>query len=316
MIGVSHIGIAASRGGAPAPPNPDFVFIVDTTQAGSASDTIVLPLLSGGTYTNLTVDWGDGSSGVLNNSNKTHTYATGGVYTITVSGDVMKRFRFANTGDKSKLIQITNWGLFDTGGVNQSFYGCNNLTSVPSNSPTLSGVVDANLMYALCTSLNCNITFDSTILTQLRDTFSGATSFNGQITLNTPNVTDVASFLQNTTSLNNSSVSNFDTSNWTNLNSFFLNSGVDQSLATWDITSMTSAANFLLGGQLSTANYDATLVGWEATLQAAYPSGAGYTPVININFGSSQYTLGGAADAARASLISTFGWTITDGGGI
>ena len=134
--------------------------------------------------------------------------------------------------------------------------------------------------------------------------------------ITTPNVTDVASFAKDTTSLNNSSVSDFDVSNWTNFNSLFYNSGVDQSLATWDIASMTSASGFLFGGQLSTANYDATLVGWEATLQAAYPSGVGYPATISIHFGSSQYTLGGAAEAARTSLISTFGWTITDGGGV
>jgi len=67
---------------------------------------------------------------------------------------------------------------------------------------------------------------------------------------------------------------------------------------------------------LSTSNYDATLIGWEATLQAAYPSGVGYPHSITITFGGSQYTGGGAADAARASLISTFGWTITDGGSV
>ena len=41
-------------------------------------------------------------------------------------------------------------------------------------------------------------------------------------------------------------------------------------------------------------------------------------PLTNktINFGGSRYTLGGAAAAARASLISVYGWTIIDGGGI
>jgi len=53
-----------------------------------------------------------------------------------------------------------------------------------------------------------------------------------------------------------------------------------------------------------------------ATLQAAFPSGAGYTPTISINFGGSQYTTGGAGETARTSLISTFGWTISDGGGV
>ena len=65
---------------------------------------------------------------------------------------------------------------------------------------------------------------------------------------------------------------------------------------------------------IPTISYDATLIGWEATLQSAFPSGTGYTPTISISFGSSEYTGGGAAATARASLISNFGWTITDGG--
>ena len=58
---------------------------------------------------------------------------------------------------------------------------------------------------------------------------------------------------------------------------------------------------------MSTANYDATLISWAAqTLQNN----------VTFDFGSAQYTLGGAAEAARNTLINTYGWTITDGGGI
>jgi len=35
---------------------------------------------------------------------------------------------------------------------------------------------------------------------------------------------------------------------------------------------------------------------------------------MSVHFGNSQYTAGGAAEAARTSLINTYGWTITDGG--
>ena len=61
MISISNAisisGIPASLLSGGAPSSPDFVFTVDTTQAGSAADTIVLPLLSGGTYSG-TIDWG------------------------------------------------------------------------------------------------------------------------------------------------------------------------------------------------------------------------------------------------------------------
>ena len=63
--------------------------------------------------------------------------------------------------------------------------------------------------------------------------------------------------------------------------------------------------DFLLNAGLSTASYDATLIGWAAqTVQSG----------LTCDFGNSQYTAGGAAEAARKTLINTYGWTITDGG--
>ncbi len=63
-------------------------------------------------------------------------------------------------------------------------------------------------------------------------------------------------------------------------------------------------------------NYDALFIAWEADLQTAYTSGSGYTATITVDFETSQFTLGGAAATAKNSLLTTFGWTITDGGGV
>jgi len=64
--------------------------------------------------------------------------------------------------------------------------------------------------------------------------------------------------------------------------------------------------NFLVSTTIPTSRYDALLINWDAQ-----------DPFDNIgvaHFGNTQYTAGGAAEAARANLISTDGWTITDGG--
>jgi len=87
----------------------------------------------------------------------------------------------------------------------------------------------------------------------------------------------------------------------------------DQSL-NWDITSVLDMFNMFHNITLSTTNYDAILIYWENVLDTTFPGGAGYTPTISISFGGSQYTGGGAAATARASLINNFNWTITDGG--
>ena len=68
----------------------------DTTQAGSANDTVVLPLVSDGSY-NFRIDWGDGKANrdditVYNQSEVTHQYDDTGIYTIKVVGDITALF--------------------------------------------------------------------------------------------------------------------------------------------------------------------------------------------------------------------------------
>jgi len=137
----------------------------------------------------------------------------------------------------------------------------------------------------------------------------------------------------------NQDISNWDVSNVTNMEQMFLNAtAFNQDIGSWDVSSVTNVEfmffsaiefqqdisswniinlddtrSFMERIELSTSNYDALLIGWEATLQAAYPSGSGYTFSPNINFGTSTHTTGGSAEAAKNSLINTFNWTITDG---
>ena len=382
---------SSAFGGGPAV-NLDFVIEVDTTQAGSASDTIILPLLSGGTYSG-TIDWGDSSTSSLSYANRQHTYASGGTYTITISGDTFEGWRVANSGDRQKFIDISNWGFF-TITTDNAFNGCSNLDITATDAPiitTSSFAFIFNECDALTTPDFSN--WDTSTVTNMRDALARCNSFNGNVAnwvhsgvtslfrmlisstsfnqdLDSWDVSGVTSwyeFMRGASAFNgsmagwtvqgsfnelafglmpaftgigldswdtsgmisfrsafgsdlvfNPDVSGWDISNTTSIESAFSNcDSFDQNLSNWDITSLSSATNFMQSATgLSTANYDATLIGWEATLQAAFPSGSGYTPTINIHFGGSTYTLGGAAEAARTSLISTFGWTITDGGGV
>jgi surface protein len=67
------------------------------------------------------------------------------------------------------------------------------------------------------------------------------------------------------------------------------------------VTALTQADQMLMNTNLSTVNYDALLVGWDAqTLQPGVTFGA-----------SSTYCKG---EAARANMLSSDGWVITDGG--
>jgi hypothetical protein len=113
------------------------------------------------------------------------------------------------------------------------------------------------------------------------------------------------------TNFNNSgsdSIRNWDTSNVTTIQEMFYGPcAIDQPLDGWNISSITTATNFMGNSSgLSTTNYDLTLVGWGAQ-SGSVNSG------VNITFGSSKYTSGSLADSRRQDLINA-GWIITDGG--
>jgi surface protein len=89
---------------------------------------------------------------------------------------------------------------------------------------------------------------------------------------------------------------------------FYNADSFNQNLSSWNISGITTNNGlyyFMLNATgLSTANYDALLIGWNANK-------ASYRTDLSPNFGGSKYS--SAAASARAALIA-YGWTITDGG--
>jgi surface protein len=264
----------------------------NTSTGSSSSDQFKLPL-STSTGLNCTVYWGDGSYNNITSHTApevTHTYPSSGTYTIKITGSLLG-WAFDNDGDRLKMLDIKKWsGL--TISINLGFYGCTNLTASATDAPLITFTSLSNYFRG-CSNFNGQITnWDISSVTNMARMFDAANSFNQPLNLNTSSVTIMDQMFRGA-------------------NAF------DQDISSWDINQVTSFSSFMVAATgLSTTNYDLLLVGWEANLQALYPSGVGYPYTINIDFGGSQYTLLSTAATARASLISVFGWTITDGGGI
>lgn len=388
MIGVSHIGIAAHRGGGGTiPPDLRFISTWDTTKTSSGSSTttqVKLPLISTGSY-NFTVEWGDGNSDTItawNQAAVTHTYATSGVYQIIIDGTI-NGFQFNNAGDKNKIKLIENWGTLalTTG---RCFHSCANLDVTATDAPTIS-TTDFTTMFYNCDALTTPdfSNWNTSGVTLFTDCFNGSLLFNGdvegwvtaaatnidrmlsncpayvggQLNWNTTNVRGWVEVFKNSTSFNgdvsnwvvvgttsqlfngctsfvgtgvdtwttsgltnamnmftnctllNTNISVWNTNSLTNVTNMLYNAdGYTYGLIGWNINSITTYTGFMQNATgMSTANYDATLISWAAQTPQSGKA---------VNFGGSKYTLGGAAAAARAYLITNFGWTITDGGGI
>ena len=247
MIGVSQISVAAYRGGGGAAPvNLDFVSTWDTTLAGSASDTVVLPLLSGGTYSG-TIDWGDGSTSALSYANRTHTYASGGVKVITISGQI-DGWRFGNGGDRRKITDIFNWGTLNIT-TDAAFQGCNNLDITATDAPTISSTSLAGTFMS-CTSLTTPdlSSWDVSSVTDMFWFFLDADDFNGDIsTWDVSNVTNMEAMFGRAKAFNQD-IGNWNVSSVTNMRQVFLNArAFNQPIGSWNISSVTDMSNTFSG---------------------------------------------------------------------
>jgi len=266
----------------------DTTSFITTWRTTSLNETITIPTGSGVYNYDLSTSDGQTFNGVT--GGQTITFAAAGDYDISISGTFPQIF-FNNSGDKDKLIKVKQWGNIAWGSQqDKAFFGVTNCDWTATDFPNWSNVTRMSGTFR-SSSFNGNLTnWDFSNVTRLDVGFFGSSSYAGV------------------------GLGSIDVGNVTNFSLAIRDTNVDQNLSSWDITSATNFTNFAQNTTFSTSNYDAILIGWEATLQAAFPNGSGYTPSISINFGNSEYTGGAAAEAARTSLINIFNWTITDGG--
>jgi len=298
-----------------------------------------------------TVDWGDGNSDVItetpsyfvDSSIQTnvdraigHEYAQTGVYNISISGkydnshlSISRSARgpssnvLYNNVENCTLLSVEDWGglkldyafapFIGIGPNNRTFVG--NLfgdvsvplfTTLPSGAPEIT-VSSLAYLFANCTSFNSPINnWDTSSITDMQSIFFNTLAFNQPLdNWDTSNVTSMAAMFYST----------YFVDNFTdNVNAFPVGTllSFDQDISSWDFSGLTnsnSLAYFGGGLNLSPVNYDALLIRW-AEQAASIPAQS------NVLMGTSRYSAGSAAATARATLINTYGWTITDGGAV
>jgi surface protein len=329
---------------------PD-VFVTEW-ETDLSPQTITIPLIQYSTYT-ITTSEGDSAIN-FTGTNPTVTFPTAGTHQVIINGDV-KQIKFNNTGDREKILDVKQWGIDTTWtSFEDAFYGCSFLNITATDTPNIAAtnMFQAFRDTDLTTFNNIN-NWDVSSVTSMRGIFLGTnfnqdignwdvsnvsnmigmffdTNFNQNIgNWNVSSVTTMGSMFRDSPfnqdignwdvsnvtvmgSMFNSSSFNQDIGNWnvsnvTDMGYMFRESPFNQNLANWDVTSVTNFLNFMAGVTLSTTNYDALLIGW-----AAQSVNSG----LSVNFGSSQFTAGGTAEAAKNTLTTTYNWNITDGGSV
>ena len=273
-----------------------FIMTIDTTQAGSASDTFVLPFSSTGSY-NCVVDWGDSSTSTIttyNDAALTHVYSTSGTYQISISG-YFGGLYFNNGGDKLKLSTVDQWGNNIFTSMTQAFYGCSNMVGAYTDYPNLgtitslkdtfraatlfngdvgswdvSNVTVFNTMFYQATNFNSNIdswTLKNTGSITMNNMFQFCTNFNQP--LNSWNVSRVVSFYETFANCPafNQNLNSWDVSNVTTMYRMFLSctnfglSGIGGDISSWTPTSCTIMERMLQ----SASNFNSDISGWNVS---------------------------------------------------
>jgi hypothetical protein len=231
-------------------------------------------------------------------------------------------------------ITTPDWSGWDMTGVTD-YQFCFQLSSSFNGNVAnwvTSSTTNIKKMFASCTAFNTSLsTWVTSSLTNVEQAFQNCDSFNSSVANWTLNGTwfrpfdncdvftgigvdtwDVSGMTSGQNLFVNCVLFNGDVSGWntsallTASNMFFNCDAFDQDLSAWDINQVTALNGFMQNAAgLSTANYDALLIAWDAQGAMSYSG--------TVNFGGSRYTSGGAAEAARTSLISKWGGII-DGG--
>lgn len=243
----------------------EFIFTVktDNTSAGSTnSDQFKLPLTF--TFSGITaeVDWGDGSSDTITTYNQpetTHTYSSAGTYTIKISNS-LKGWKFANSGDKLKMIDIIQYGIFDLTETS-TFAGCSNMTQSALDAPNIT-TMDMGSTFYLCSKFNGNLsTWDVSNVTSFYRCFRNCNLFNQP--LNSWDVGSATTFQEmfRQAPLFNQPLSNWDVSGVFNMSQMFYNAtAFNQDLSNWDTGNVTSMNQmFRFAGDKTSLN----ISGWD-----------------------------------------------------
>ena len=204
-----------------------FEMVVDTTIAGDSGvgnfkiETDPLEVYR------YKVEWGDGTvSGITTTSDVTHTYPSGGTYTIKISGR-FDTYLCDNSIEADKIISINSWGNVKWKQLYRAFRGASNLSAITSDAPNFESLNPH--------TLPSNITF--------LQVFDGCTNLDGNLgSWDMSNVNNTTSFFQSCNNFNNGgspSISGWSTSNITSMTQMFYNCfNFNQPIGSWDVSNV------------------------------------------------------------------------------
>ena len=193
--------------------------------------------------------------------------------------------------------------------MNSMFYQVTSFNQ-PIGSWDVSNVTNMNGMFYQAIIFNQNIgSWNVSNVNNMGYMFSGASSFNQPIgSWDVSNVTTMNAMFERTTAFNQN-IGSWNVGNVTTMAAMFgYANAFNQNIGSWNVSNVTGMNAMFSGAQLSTANYDALLIGWSTISSNETP----LKPNVVFSGGNSKYCNG--ATARNILDFTPNNWTITDGG--
>ncbi len=332
-------GILESNENQAIPPVIDFIFTVDTTNVGSASDNYDMPLTNGVTY-NFTVHWGDGNTDVVNSSATTgisHVYASGGEYDIKIEG-AAPEIIFGGSSDSAKVVALKDWGDGTWDNVANMFNGCVNFTGYSAIDPPVfsASVTSFENMFNGCVGMAANISnWTTTGVTNMTHMFDGCVLFDSELgSWDVSSVTDFSymfngnsvftsdlstwvttaaidmKFMFKDASLFSSAINTWTTSGVVSMEQMFRNAtSFYSNLSSWNTAFVTNMDYMFSNVALTNNNYGVN--GWNVS---SLLSAVGFMEDHNMSISTYNSVLNGwGPDSINSNVTVDFGTSVYDG---
>jgi surface protein len=249
--------------------NTHFVTTWKTDNPGTSNSTSITIPTTGSGYS-YDVDWdNDGRMDEFGvTGNKTHDFGTAGTKTIRIQGD-FPRIYFNNSGDKSKILSVEQWGTNAWTSMNVAFYGANNMVVNAVDTPNLNSATDMRAMFYGATLLGggtANWSWNTSNINNMSLVFAKASSFNEDISgWDTGSVQDMYGMFQNATTFNQA-IGSWDTSSATVMSGMFKDAtSFNQPINNWDVSAVTIMNQYDYGMFQRATSFNQSINSWDTS---------------------------------------------------
>lgn len=241
------------------PESQPLVLVYNVASGGTA---ITVPFV--GNH-NIEISWGDGLSNSYSytgtaQQDRTHTYASPGIYTVSVTGSAA-HYGAVSATSRPQLIRCLSFGQLGITSLRGAFRNCLNLIEVPALLP--SSVTDLSDLFLSSANFNSDIyTWDTSNVTSMSSMFSGASAFNRSIGgWNVANVTAMDGMFSSAVNFNQP-ISAWNTGKVQSMAGMFSGAtNFDQYIESWQTSSVYNMTN-MFGGATS---FNQSLSGWNVS---------------------------------------------------